>query len=87
MAGRGVKVHRKYVVLWAKHLQMGPTKIIWGPQKSSSCLPPSVLINTCFPSTNTSHELGRVGLFQAEMDCTLTKPNSCAIASNAKIEI
>ena len=40
MAGRGVKVHQKYVVLWAKHLQMGPTKIIWGPQKSSSCLPP-----------------------------------------------
>ena len=44
MACRGVKVHQKYVVLWAKHLQMGPTKIIWGPQKSLSCLPTPIII-------------------------------------------
>ena len=31
MACRGVKVHRKYVVLWAKPLQIVTTKIFWGP--------------------------------------------------------
>ena len=32
MAGREPNFHKKYVVFWAKHLQMGPTKDIWGPQ-------------------------------------------------------
>ena len=40
MAGREPNFHKKYVVFWAKHLQMGPTKDIWGPLKVSYCLPP-----------------------------------------------
>ena len=40
MAGREPNFHKKYVVFWAKHLQMGPTKDIWGPLKLSYCLPP-----------------------------------------------
>ena len=40
MAGREPNFHKKYMVFWAKHLQMGPTKDIWGPLKLSYCLPP-----------------------------------------------
>ena len=43
MAGREPNFHKKYVVFWAKHLQMGPTKDIWGPLKLSYCLPPTTI--------------------------------------------
>ena len=28
------------IVFWPQHLQMGPTKVFWGPLKFSICLPP-----------------------------------------------
>ena len=47
MAGREPNFHKKYVVFWAKHLQIGPTKDIRGPQwaaiKFENVSPPLML--------------------------------------------
>ena len=40
LAGREPNFHKNFMVFWAKHLQMDPTKGFWGPPKVSYCLPP-----------------------------------------------
>ena len=52
MAGREPNFHKKNVVFWAKHLQIGPTKDIWGylwaPLKFENVYPPLLLAQRCY---------------------------------------
>ena len=50
------------LVFWPQHLQMGPTKVVWGSMQFSICLPPPYYYETAFwifthPNATMSQEL------------------------------